>query len=478
MSEQAPVCPDCGHPISEEIKKQAAGRKGWRNAIIVVAVLVGIVWFLSSISENNSPTPDSRPAPFVRHGSKRASEVTGVIRTIDRDFAGNIVLHLDEGNGSSTAGLTLDDNRDYAETLSKGETVTASCKDMERVLNKAEGNHCSIDVVGLGEEVTASWRGFHKVAHSYIACPDKSEMSTLENPTKTDPRGFWKRLNADCVGLDRGENVDVISYDDVRTSGVVITEVRVPGRPGTFWTIGDTLVGDVCVRNGVGKAPPCHQYTVPYRTMASALFAAYRNYDVPWQLTNGERPVEITGMVRIIDRDFGNGDAALTLYTGSRSWGDMLDVPDKVKAAKLSRGETVTVLCKGVKPVGDYLPLGSQCGILNIEPEDVTVNWRGLHKIARAGLACPSEVGMLYYIRGSNEIEVQPGSPDSDDPMGLAAFGNCGEYTKRGEVVDVVSYDKAGGSVIMEVRLPDQPGTFWIPGDALLGEVAPANDDQ
>lgn len=117
--------------------------------------------------------------------------------------------------------------------------------------------------------------------------------------------------------------------------------------------------------HGKPKATPLK----PYAITAPALYAGYKRNEVAEQMRIGKRPVLVAGVIRSIDQGSG-GVPYLKLGEGNGgiSYARMtLLRAEKLKAARLRRGEVVTVLCLHMKfSLGDAL--GSLCIIATVQP--------------------------------------------------------------------------------------------------------------
>jgi hypothetical protein len=79
-----------------------------------------------------------------RIGNARV-EITGGIGSIDKDFMGNPTLKLDIGMDFDSVILTLDKSDTMkAGKLSRGETVTALCDKVERIVSEPVATGCSL----------------------------------------------------------------------------------------------------------------------------------------------------------------------------------------------------------------------------------------------------------------------------------------------------------------------------------------------
>jgi hypothetical protein len=74
---------------------------------------------------------------------KARIEVTGTVRSIDKDFTNDVVVHLDTGDQFGSAGLTLNKSEESkAIALAKGEHVVITCDHMQRILSSPQGSDC------------------------------------------------------------------------------------------------------------------------------------------------------------------------------------------------------------------------------------------------------------------------------------------------------------------------------------------------
>lgn len=72
-------------------------------------------------------------------------EVTGVIDSIDKDFADDVVVHLETGDRFGRAGMALaKSEKDKAISLVKGQTVVIICDHMKRILVSPQGSSCTL----------------------------------------------------------------------------------------------------------------------------------------------------------------------------------------------------------------------------------------------------------------------------------------------------------------------------------------------
>lgn len=72
-------------------------------------------------------------------------EVSGVIQSIEKDFADNIILQLKTPNEFMPARMTLEDTeKQKAMALSKNTKITVLCKKMARMVGSPSGRDCVI----------------------------------------------------------------------------------------------------------------------------------------------------------------------------------------------------------------------------------------------------------------------------------------------------------------------------------------------
>lgn len=115
------------------------------------------------------------------------------------------------------------------------------------------------------------------------------------------------------------------------------------------------------------QKPPKGPALMPYKITAPDLYAAYKLNEVAEQMRIGKRPVLVAGVIHSIDLDLsGSAYVALDEGNGGISHADMTLVSaEKPEAARLQRGEVVTVLCKNMERLlGDAY--GRHCVIVAV----------------------------------------------------------------------------------------------------------------
>jgi hypothetical protein len=133
---------------------------------VLAGLVIGVIAAISSgggadDSSSSSDTPAPQVAPYETTAralyaaynqnevatqdaiGQRPIQVTGVIASIDEDFSGSPVLHLEDGNEFSQLGLTLaGSEHDKAASLQKGMRVVAICHKMTRIVDSPQGGDC------------------------------------------------------------------------------------------------------------------------------------------------------------------------------------------------------------------------------------------------------------------------------------------------------------------------------------------------
>lgn len=72
--------------------------------------------------------------------------VTGVVASIDKDFANDIVINLFTGDDYTTAGMGMNDSeKSKVMKLRKGQHVTITCEEMMRVMDSPSGSDCVLN---------------------------------------------------------------------------------------------------------------------------------------------------------------------------------------------------------------------------------------------------------------------------------------------------------------------------------------------
>lgn len=183
VSDAAPSCPQCGHPVAADIARKrariAADKRTKRNAIIALCV-IGVVGLLMTLPRKGTPPneavghvaePEAAPAVPPLRATKPVFEITasrlydmyetnevaaddlmrgkivhvgGRVQSIDKDFMDHVVIHLETSNEFSSAMMRLaDQEKPTAATLRKGESVVISCNRIARVLNSPSGSDCT-----------------------------------------------------------------------------------------------------------------------------------------------------------------------------------------------------------------------------------------------------------------------------------------------------------------------------------------------
>lgn len=72
--------------------------------------------------------------------------VTGVVASIDKDFADDIVIKLFAGDEYTSAGMGMNDSeRSKVMKLRKGQHVTITCEKMMRVMDYPSGSDCVLN---------------------------------------------------------------------------------------------------------------------------------------------------------------------------------------------------------------------------------------------------------------------------------------------------------------------------------------------
>ena len=72
--------------------------------------------------------------------------VTGVVSSIDKDFADDIVINLFAGDEYTTAGMGMrDSEKSKIMKLRKGQHVTITCEKMMRVMDLPTGSDCILN---------------------------------------------------------------------------------------------------------------------------------------------------------------------------------------------------------------------------------------------------------------------------------------------------------------------------------------------
>ncbi|WP_165790618.1 OB-fold protein [Lelliottia aquatilis] len=72
--------------------------------------------------------------------------VTGVVSSIDKDFADDIVINLFAGDEYTTAGMGMNDSeKSKVMKLRKGQHVTVTCERMMRVMDLPSGSDCVLN---------------------------------------------------------------------------------------------------------------------------------------------------------------------------------------------------------------------------------------------------------------------------------------------------------------------------------------------
>jgi len=146
---------------------KASDRTVFIVASVLAAGMFAAQWFGDSTPTTTAPsTPTPAPMPYevtapalyaayqrnevaeqMRIG-KRPVLIAGVVDSIGLDMLGAPVLQFDEGDGFSTAGMSLlKVEKPAAARLHKGDVVTVLCKHMQFVLGDAEGGTCAIMAV-------------------------------------------------------------------------------------------------------------------------------------------------------------------------------------------------------------------------------------------------------------------------------------------------------------------------------------------
>lgn len=170
ISTEAPTCPKCGRPNTPPKKKPSALRTGC--GLLVLGILVfGVIAAIvgndddSSASSSSAPTAPVEPyvttapalfAAYARNEvatqdaiGERPVQVTGVIASIDEDFSGSPVLHLEDGDEFAQVGLTLaDSEHDKAASLRQGMRVVVICHKMVRIVGSPQGSDCYLPPSG------------------------------------------------------------------------------------------------------------------------------------------------------------------------------------------------------------------------------------------------------------------------------------------------------------------------------------------
>jgi RNA polymerase subunit RPABC4/transcription elongation factor Spt4 len=209
VSDEAQSCPRCGQPVTEEMKDPRL-------------------------------TAEIDRSELKKSSGKRALVTLGILAAIFMYFA-----WVSSGTGSSSG-----NNSGGAASTTAG---------------NPQANVYTVTAPELYSEAVAStWHGLHKLSYKRIfACRSKDEISgyldhTLlsrggERSTKTllalAIRYVYDPVKTgECVWIkNRGQRLDVVSYDIVNYQQYryVISEVRVPGKRGRFWAMGDFLRGQV-----------------------------------------------------------------------------------------------------------------------------------------------------------------------------------------------------------------------------------------
>lgn len=101
------------------------------------------------------------------------------------------------------------------------------------------------------------------------------------------------------------------------------------------------------------------------KVSARELFRAYQANEAGAQTQYGDRVLEVSGTVQSIDLDLVN-DPVVRLETDNQYMSAMADLidADKPRAASLTKGQTVTLLCEGVMEVVGS-PSLRKCAILD-----------------------------------------------------------------------------------------------------------------
>jgi uncharacterized protein (DUF1330 family) len=98
-----------------------------------------------------------------------------------------------------------------------------------------------------------------------------------------------------------------------------------------------------------------------YKTTAAKLYQDYEANEVATDEKIGDKPVEISGKVESIDKDFMN-NILIHMATGQMFMDAVLSMEDseKDKAMKTSKGSKVTIVCQRMsRMIG--MPQGSGC---------------------------------------------------------------------------------------------------------------------
>lgn len=99
----------------------------------------------------------------------------------------------------------------------------------------------------------------------------------------------------------------------------------------------------------------------PYRTTARELAAAYEENEVATDMRIDKRPVEITGVVKAITKDF-TDDVVIQLATSNQFMSASINLADghESTAANLKKGQKVTFLCQKMMSLMGS-PAGRDC---------------------------------------------------------------------------------------------------------------------
>lgn len=167
ISTEAPTCPKCGR-LNAPPKKKTSPLAAGCGLILLIGVAISIFGAIFDKSnDDSSATSSSAPAattkPYVTTAPAlyaayernevatqdaiggRPVQVSGMIASIDEDFSGSPVLHLEDGNEFSQVGLTLaDSDHQAAAGLRQGMAITVICQKMVRIVDSPQGSDCQI----------------------------------------------------------------------------------------------------------------------------------------------------------------------------------------------------------------------------------------------------------------------------------------------------------------------------------------------